>query len=66
MYLTIIAAMLAIAVMAGCNTMAGAGKNVQGVGTSPESGAETDGLPCEPRHLRSPLLLKGSRQRACV
>ena len=40
MYLKIIAAMLAIAVMAGCNTMAGAGKDVQSVGDSLENSAE--------------------------
>lgn len=40
MYLKIIAAMLAIAVMAGCNTMAGAGKDVQSVGNSLENSAE--------------------------
>ena len=66
MYLKIVAAMLAIAFMAGCNTMAGAGKDVQSVGTSPENSAETDGLPCEPHHLRPPLLPKGSLRRACV
>jgi entericidin A len=40
MYLKIIAAMLAIGVMAGCNTMAGAGKDVQSVGDSLENSAE--------------------------
>jgi predicted small secreted protein len=40
MYVKIIAAMLAIAVMAGCNTMAGAGKDVQSVGSSLENSAE--------------------------
>lgn len=38
--LRIIAALLAIAVMAGCNTMAGAGKDVQSVGSSLENSAE--------------------------
>jgi predicted small secreted protein len=40
MYLKIIAATLAIAVMAGCNTMAGAGKDVKSVGDSLENSAE--------------------------
>jgi predicted small secreted protein len=67
MYLTIIAAMLAIAVMAGCNTTARAGKDVQSVGPSPDS-AEKDGLPCGPRRLQPPLLdfPKRSLRRACV
>jgi predicted small secreted protein len=38
--LRIIAALLVIAVMAGCNTMSGAGKDVQSVGTSLENSAE--------------------------
>jgi predicted small secreted protein len=38
--LRIIAAMLAIAVMAGCNTMAGVGKDVKSVGDSLENSAE--------------------------
>jgi predicted small secreted protein len=78
MYLKIVAALLAIAVMAGCNTMAGAGKDVQSKDvqsidtsvTSPagENSAEKDGLPCglhrlQPAHRDFP---KGSRQRACV
>jgi predicted small secreted protein len=41
MYLKIIAAMFAIAVMAaGCNTMEGAGKDVKSVGTSLENSAD--------------------------
>ena len=40
MYLKIIAAMLAISVMAGCNTMAGAGKDVQKAGESLENSAK--------------------------
>ena len=60
MYLKIIAAILAIAVMAGCNTMSGAGKDVQSVGTSLENSAEKDGLPCGPRRLQPAL------HRACA
>ena len=62
MYQRTIAAILAIAVMAGCNTMEGAGKDVKSVGPSPENSAEKDGIPCEPRRLQ----LKGSLRRACV
>lgn len=40
MYLKLIAAVLALAVMAGCNTMAGAGKDVQKAGQSLENSAE--------------------------
>jgi predicted small secreted protein len=40
MYLKIIAAMLAIGVMAGCNTMEGAGKDVKSVGQSLENSAD--------------------------
>jgi predicted small secreted protein len=40
MYLKIIAAILAIAVMAGCNTMSGVGKDVASVGNSMENSAE--------------------------
>ena len=40
MYWKIIAPMLAIAVMAGCNTRAGAGKDVQSAGDSLENSAE--------------------------
>ena len=62
MYLKILAAVLAVAVMAGCNTMAGAGKDVKSVGPSLENSAEKDGLPCEPRRLQPALLVR----RACV
>ena len=37
MYLKILAAMFAIAVMAGCNTMAGAGKGVQVLRPAPRT-----------------------------
>lgn len=40
MYLRIVAAMLAIAFIAGCNTMAGAGKDIQSVGNSMQNSAE--------------------------
>ena len=40
MYLKLIAAVLALAFMAGCNTMAGAGKDVQKAGESLENSAE--------------------------
>jgi predicted small secreted protein len=40
MYLKLLAAMLAIAFMAGCNTMEGAGKDVKSVGTSLENSAD--------------------------
>jgi entericidin B len=40
MYLKILAAMFAIAVMAGCNTMEGAGKDVKSVGQSLENSAD--------------------------
>ena len=40
MYLKLLAALLAIAFMAGCNTMEGAGKDVKSVGTSLENSAE--------------------------
>jgi len=40
MYLKIIATMLAIAFMAGCNTMEGAGKDVKSVGQSIENSAD--------------------------
>jgi entericidin B len=40
MYPKIIAAMLAMAVMAGCNTMEGLGKDVKSVGQSLESSAD--------------------------
>jgi entericidin B len=39
-YLKIIAALLALGVMAGCNTMAGAGKDIQKGGESIENSAE--------------------------
>jgi entericidin B len=40
MYLKILAAMFAIAFMAGCNTMEGAGKDVKSVGQSLENSAD--------------------------
>ena len=40
MYIKIIAAVLAIAVIAGCNTMEGAGKDVKSVGQSMENSAD--------------------------
>ena len=40
MYLKLIAAVLALAFMAGCNTMSGVGKDVKSVGTSMENSAE--------------------------
>ena len=78
MYLKIVAAMLAIAVMAGCTTTGRPGKDVQSkdvqsidtsfISPSGENNAERDSLPCElhrlqPAHADFP---KGSRQRACV
>ena len=68
MYLRILAAMLASAAMAGCNTIPGTGKDVQSIDASPENSVEKHGLPCEPRRLQPALLdfPKGSRQRACV
>ena len=62
MYLRIVAAMFAIAVMAGCNTMSGAGNDVKSVGPGLENSVEKDGLPCEPHRLRPALLVR----RACV
>jgi predicted small secreted protein len=40
MYMRLVAAVLALAAMAGCNTMAGAGKDVQKAGESLENSAE--------------------------
>jgi len=40
MYLKLIAAVLSLAFVAGCNTMAGAGKDVQSVGESLENSAQ--------------------------
>jgi predicted small secreted protein len=40
MCIRLVAAVLALAVMAGCNTMAGAGKDVQKAGESLENSAE--------------------------
>jgi predicted small secreted protein len=40
MYVELVAAVLALAVMAGCNTMAGAGKDVQKAGESLENSAD--------------------------
>ena len=40
MYLKLLAAMLAITFMAGCNTMSGVGKDVESVGNSLENSAE--------------------------
>jgi predicted small secreted protein len=39
-YIKLVAAVLALAVMAGCNIMAGAGKDVQKAGESLENSAE--------------------------
>ena len=78
MYLTIIAVILAIAVMAGCNTMAGGGKDVRSKdvqsidtslsGPSGQDSAPKDGLPCGPRRLQSALpdFSKSALRRACV
>jgi predicted small secreted protein len=40
MYLKLLAAMLAIAFMAGCNTLEGAGRDVKSVGTSLKNSAD--------------------------
>jgi len=40
MYLKLLAAMLALAFISGCNTMEGAGKDVKSVGTSLENSAD--------------------------